>query len=54
MMADLLLAVKFHLIILYSYFFTFGLILQSPQAFSPVIVSATILGNEKNHYYVMW
>ena len=48
----LLLTAKFHLIIIY-YFITHDLILQSSEIFPPAIVSITVLGNDKNHYYVM-
>ena len=40
------------LIIIY-YFITHDLVLQFSEIFSPAIVLITVLGNDKNHHYVM-
>ena len=48
----LLLTEKFHLIIIY-YFITHDLVLQSSEIFPGAIVLVTVLGNDKNHCYVM-
>ena len=44
---------NYHLLFPYSRHGAHDLILQSSEIFPPAIVPITVLGNDKNHYYVM-